>query len=180
MDFDIPEMFGMMILFILANLVTFCLTHPTEFVRHLLNANHYVCSKITGIGAYVCTVASGGVLLARCSWIYLKFKVLKMKPVEIVPTIKIDRVNGKLQIEYTYKERPFKLISRMRRGPSKFVQFMDGEKDVTEVIRPYLGHNDDFHGIRYTPADLGFSSLSVLDIFGELQNFANDDFIVLT
>lgn len=65
-------------------------------------------------------------------------------------------------IEYTIHCKRYRFHVQYKLGPSRFRQFIADENvDVSETLFPYVGPNDDFHGIRYTPKDFGYDRICV-------------------
>ena len=87
-----------------------------------------------------------------------------------------------LCIEYEYCGNKYKLHTKFKRGPNKkrikFVQNENSE-DVSEKVEPYMGPNEDFHGIQYTCKDFNFEYLKFFTTEEDYQEFRNDEIIVL-
>ena len=76
------------------------------------------------------------------------------------------------EIEYTINCKSYRFLVKYKQGPSKYKSFMKDEStDVSERVMPFLGPNDNFHGISYTPQDLGFESLIVHYMDGNVRTF---------
>jgi hypothetical protein len=169
--------------FLILNIVIFYFSGDNNILVSMKNTLINLQSKINSFQMLICTTLTTGYTLARCGWFLFKVKYLGYKiPIFDVPkpTINITKESKtKILIEYTYNNRSYKILSDLKRGPSKIVQFLeDGKLDVTDKILPFIGHNDDFHGIIYTPSQLGYKNLLILDIMGEEKYFGPDDNII--
>lgn len=83
------------------------------------------------------------------------------------------------EIEYTINCRPYRFIVHYKPGPSKYKHFFVNEtKDVSDIVFPFVGPNDDFHSIRYTPKDLGFDNLTIHFMNGDLREVKADEVIL--
>ena len=72
--------------------------------------------------------------------------------------IKLEK--NKYEINYVIGNKLYKFQTKIKRGPSMVLQVIDGEyNDITELIKPYIGPNRDFHNIKYTPESLNFNEL---------------------
>ncbi len=69
---------------------------------------------------------------------------------------------SKIEVSYKYRDNEYKFRTRVKRGVSSVFQFVDetGE-NVTSVLAPYIGPGEDFHSIKYTPADFGYKRITV-------------------
>lgn len=77
-------------------------------------------------------------------------------------------------LQYTFRGQPYKIFVKIRRGPSSIVSvYTDQDSDVTDLIRQYIGPNDDFHGSSsvITPELLGFENLRFEMIDGSVKYF---------
>ena len=65
-------------------------------------------------------------------------------------------------LNYKFKGSDYKVLIRIKRGPSKIDAIYDEEgDDVTDIIKSFMGPNEDFHGILsvITSEMLGYNSL---------------------
>lgn len=70
---------------------------------------------------------------------------------------KMSQTIGKNLIqEYTYADKEYKILTKIKRGPNKFkITKIEDEygHDVTKVMKSFLGPNEDWHRIPYTLKD---------------------------
>lgn len=78
------------------------------------------------------------------------------------------------EIEYTIHLKTYKIQIPCKRGPSKYRHFFSHEQNITPAIMPYVGPNDDFHNILYTPNDFGYDSISIEYSDGTIKNLSAD------
>jgi len=91
----------------------------------------------------------------------------------------VSKTRRSATIEYAINDKKYRFITGLKRGPLSIVMVKSEGTEVTEKILPYLGPNEDFHNIRYTPEYLGYSSLDFYTISGEILKFNNDEEIKL-
>jgi hypothetical protein len=180
---DLLETCGNDVVYILAtylvfNLVTFVIENFGNFVYHVQKASEELHSRFNNYVSTCSRYLGMGLTFARCGWILFRIKYLKYQVPIPKPTITIEKVKTRLYLTYTYNDQTYKMILSNKRGPSSVVELREGDKDVSALITPYLGPNSDWHGIRYTPHQLGLQSLTVLDIFGEEKTFTGTDTII--
>jgi len=65
------------------------------------------------------------------------------------------------EIWYRHKKKAYRVMYKESHRLLKHT-FLKGDVDVTYIIRQYLGPGLDFHGIVYTPRDLGFEELKII------------------
>lgn len=85
-------------------------------------------------------------------------------------------------VEYEYCGQKYKLNTKFKKGPNKKrIKLIknENEENVLEKVEPYLGPNEDFHGIPYTCKDFNFEYLKFFRTEDEYQEFRNDEIIVL-
>lgn len=84
-------------------------------------------------------------------------------------------------IEYTIHCKPYRFQTRYKLGPSKFKKFMKNESiDVSDLVFPYVGPNDDFHGLSYSPKDLGLEQLIIHYQDGQVKSFSEHEIILIS
>lgn len=91
----------------------------------------------------------------------------------------ISKTRRSATIEYAINDKKYRFITGLKRGPSNIAMIKCEDNEVTDKILPYLGPNEDFHNIRYTPESLGYSSLDFYTITGEILKFNKDEEIKL-
>ena len=86
---------------------------------------------------------------------------------------------GSREYEVTYyiHFKMYKIRARSHRGPSRYLQWIDDstEEDITGVVAPYLGPNDNFHGTPFTASDFVSGSLTVNYCDGTTRTFKPDE-----
>lgn len=68
-------------------------------------------------------------------------------------------------IEYYYREKLYKILSKVPRGPSrrKITNILNNENDsVLEKIAPFMGPLENWHNIEYTCSDFGEKKLNFI------------------
>jgi len=76
--------------------------------------------------------------------------------------------------------RRYKIQLITRRMPSPLIQITDEEEnDVTECVLEYMGPRGDFHNIKYTPSDLGYTVLNFYKSDGETKSFSEKEIIYI-
>lgn len=97
-------------------------------------------------------------IIKVCMELVLKAVVINLLQKMYKSIEKVDK--NKYILTYYLKGRTYKVVVSTRQGPSKIFQVLDkDDNDVTDVVEPYLGPNEDFHGLRVTPGDLGYDRL---------------------
>jgi hypothetical protein len=82
-------------------------------------------------------------------------------------------------IQYCINYRPYRFRICYKRGPSKFLQFInDKDEDISMQMFEYVGPNDDFHLISYTPNDFNLESLTINYTNGNVHTFSRYEVIV--
>lgn len=72
------------------------------------------------------------------------------------------------EIEYTIHCKTFRFHTHYKPTPSKYHKFMkDDSTDISDIIFPFVGPNDDFHRIPYTPKCFGYDSMTILYLNGD-------------
>lgn len=83
------------------------------------------------------------------------------------------------EIQYALHDRVYKIRTRTRRLPTQIIEVRDHEdKDITGEMRSYLGPNEDFHGQKMRPLDIGYEKICMLMRNGEEKVFTTNDYIV--
>lgn len=77
----------------------------------------------------------------------------------------IKDVNDNLHVKYYKNYKPYIIILKNNTNNKIFDIniYDDNDNNITEKIKPYMGFNNDFHGLNITPKDLGYSKL-IFDI----------------
>lgn len=85
-----------------------------------------------------------------------------------------------IKISYTYRGKPYYYLLKVQRGVTPIQCIQDeNEKDITDIIVPYLGPNLDCHGISLKPSDFGYKKIKIVTIFDETVEFKENDAISL-
>ena len=79
----------------------------------------------------------------------------------------IIQINGnKYLVTYVIKGKTYKMIVKPTRGPRKVLMMSDENQDeISHIVGPYLGPEENFHGEIYTPSFFG-----IKEIVFELSN----------
>lgn len=86
---------------------------------------------------------------------------------------------GQYELRYILNDRLYKIKIRAHRGPRTVVTVEDGwGVDVTDMVIPYMGPNEDYHGQRITPKQLGYDALTITRRNGEIRSYEADDVLV--
>ena len=114
---------------------------------------------------------------------YLKLKNLFVA--HSMDSEKLPLLSGYVEIPYTFREAQYILLSKKIRG-KKLIHSVTGyyedtniAKDVTEVVIPYLGPNNDCHGTMLTPWNFGYSRIVVTDVLENTYTFLEHQLISL-
>jgi len=92
--------------------------------------------------------------------------------------VKIDK--NKYLITYIINGRTYKMIITPCRGPINILNIINDEnKNITDEILPYLGHNNDWNNYKFNPKFFGYKSLTFELINGENITFYGEDTIVI-
>ena len=84
------------------------------------------------------------------------------------------------EITYIIKEKTYKMIVKPIRGPSKFlIVYDENQEDVSHLIMPYIGPEEDWHGRVYTPKFFNKSELTFELSSGDHKVFRQNDNIIL-
>lgn len=84
------------------------------------------------------------------------------------------------EVQYALNDRIYKIQIKTRRLPTQIIEIRDDKgKHITEDVRSYLGPNEDFHGQKTRPCDIGYEKIYVLMRNGEEKVFATNDYIDL-
>ncbi len=70
---------------------------------------------------------------------------------------------SKIEVSYEFRDNTYKFRTSLKRGVSEPILFLDeNDNDVSAEIGPYLGPGEDFHSIKYTPHDFGYTKIKVV------------------
>ena len=74
----------------------------------------------------------------------------------------VTKINkNKYEISYMVGNKLYKFHCLVARGPTKVLQIIDkNSNDVTNIIKPFVGPNYDFHNLKYTPNDFNYNELT--------------------
>jgi hypothetical protein len=106
--------------------------------------------------------------------------VLKMHVCQSMIDIQCVQIHKHVyDIQYQIHLKQYKIRVQHKKGPSIYQHFFDQDgNNITYDILPYLGPNQDFHGISYTPNDFGHTKIIVEYQDGEKRSFEKDDGII--
>jgi hypothetical protein len=79
-------------------------------------------------------------------------KVLWLNIIQYMNSSVVHIQGNTYRITYVIKGKLYQMIVKQNRGPSKILLVSDeNEEDISHLICPYLGPEDNFHGCNYTP-----------------------------
>jgi hypothetical protein len=70
-------------------------------------------------------------------------------------------------------------IKRSRKMGKLLQVINENNDDVTDLIVQYYGPDHNWHGMTYTPGDLGYESMTIIDYDGNVFCFDKDQNIIL-
>lgn len=112
--------------------------------------------------------------------VLLTCKILTLKCIEYFDPRVSKLGKNKYEIKYIIGNRMYKFHIKKSRGPSSILQIIDENyNDVTKLVKPYLGPNNNFHNIKYTPESLNFDELVFQMTTGDELTFKNSQIIEL-
>ena len=88
--------------------------------------------------------------------------------------------NNKYVVTYVIKGKVHKLIVKLNRGPSKILYIYDeNDEDVSGLIYPYLGPEEDFHKCLIAPSFFNKKKLMFEMFDGTRLLFSDNEHILL-
>lgn len=88
--------------------------------------------------------------------------------------------NNIYDIQYVVKGQLYKIRFKVPISPSLILLITDEDNnDVTNDILPYIGPDNNFHGIKYTPKSFNKKKLIFETINGDELTFSEDDTIII-
>ena len=121
---------------------------------------------------YILLLTIGCVGIVTKKYINLVFHYIKYKYIDRNQTIKLDKY---LLVPYNYHH--YKYYSfipiKIKNKPNIIAIYNENNKDVYNLIKPYMGHNLNFSGVKITPNILGFRYLKfmIMNKIGEINEF---------
>jgi hypothetical protein len=115
-------------------------------------------------------------------WIslYMVAQALWISFIQYANSTVVPVKGGKYKVIYVIKGKTYKMIVKPTRGPRKVMLVHDGnQEDVSYLIFPYLGPEENFHGEIYTPRFFEMDELVFELSDGTEKVFHKDDDIVL-
>ena len=87
--------------------------------------------------------------------------------------IKLDK--NTYILSYILHDKEYKMIVKIARGPSPILNIKnEDDKDLTDIIIPYLGPKNDWHNYKFTPKFFDCKSLSFELLNGETIKFFDE------
>ena len=84
--------------------------------------------------------------------------------------IKLDK--NTYILSYILHDNEYKMVIKIARGPSPILSIKNEDnKDLTDIILPYLGPKNDWHNNKFTPKFFNCKSLSFELSNGEIIKF---------
>jgi len=91
---------------------------------------------------------------------------------------KLDK--NKYEVSYVINGKMYKMIVNPKRGPLPFIMVKNEKnEDVTDIISPYLGPNNDWHTKKYCPDFFKCKKLVFELLNGEKVIFSDNDTIII-
>jgi hypothetical protein len=83
------------------------------------------------------------------------------------------------EITYFIDDKEYKMVIKEKRGPKDVLQIIGDDEDITDMIEPYLGPYNNFHGSVFTPSFFKKDFLSFQLSNGNEITFEKDEEINL-
>ena len=87
-------------------------------------------------------------------WIslYMVLQALWINIIQYLNNSIIPMKNGKYKVTYVIKGKTYRMIVKPKKGPRKvLIVYNENQEDVSYLVFPYLGPDENFHGDMYTP-----------------------------
>ena len=94
----------------------------------------------------------------------------------------ISKTNQKniYTVDYYYNNQLYKILIRIKKGPRKIIKVEDeNHTDITNIITPYLGPNENTHDVLICPKQLGYNLLYFYTRNNNILKFENMDNIII-
>jgi hypothetical protein len=92
--------------------------------------------------------------------------------------IKIDK--NTFEITYILHGKIYKILVQNPRGPCKIEKIIDqNEKNIDDLVFPYIGPVGNFHNCIFTPKFFKCSSIYFYNFDGTVEKFNDNDHIIL-
>lgn len=96
------------------------------------------------------------------------------------PSHKIEKYRNHYVVPYKYGTQSYKILCKRNRTRQRILKIVDHQnEDVTEIVKPYMGPNMDFHGMQLSPNDLGFEKITFEMLSGEIKTYDTNDIIII-
>jgi hypothetical protein len=104
----------------------------------------------------------------------------KLRPYFIDEGIGVVIRNDRIcKVSYEDAGRIYDIVFPVKRGPSNISRIEDGNgNDVTEEVRRVMGVGNNFHGIATTPTMIGYETIIIVKMNGDIFRYENNDVIV--
>lgn len=111
-------------------------------------------------------------MIIQALWInFIQYTNRTISPIE----------GNKYIVTYVIKGKTYKMVVKPRRGPSKVIMVSDKkQEDVSFLVFPYMGPEEDFHGKIYSPKFFKKDELVFELSDGTKKIFLTNDDIILT
>lgn len=85
-----------------------------------------------------------------------------------------------IEVSYVIKGKLYTMVIKPKRGPSSVLLVTDQtDSDVSDLVVPYLGPQEDWHNRIFTPGFWNKESLTFEMSMGEAKTFRRDEQIIL-
>ena len=136
------------------------------------------CRKFKKINRLVATNKKGDFNIMWVS-LSLVIKAVWINILQYINTTVFQLDKNKYEITYIIKGKKYKMIVKPIRGPAKVLLVYDeNQEDVSHLIVPYIGPEEDWHGRVYTPKFFTKSELTFELSSGDQKVFLQDDNII--
>ena len=121
------------------------------------------------------------VLITRILYGLMKLYVMRLWYKRFPPKEDVKMINkSTAEVSYKFRDTEYKFRTKVKRGVPEDIRFQDENgDDITESLSPYIGPGEDFHRLRYTPSDFGYTKISVFRGEEEPVIFEENEDIVI-
>lgn len=99
----------------------------------------------------------------------------------------VDKQKHYYTVSYQYNDMEYKIRCKYSRKRINIIEIVgvkndaseDIEVDISNEIKPYMGPHMNFHGIKTSPKEFGYRSITFTLLGGDVKKFELDEEIVL-
>ena len=145
--------------------------------RIVKNRSVIALQKFRKINRLVSTNNKGCLKILWISF-YMIFQALYMSLSQYLNNTIKPLGENRYLVSYIIKGNTYKMIVKLKKGPRSILLVSDEKQnDVSDLILPYLGPDDNFHGYHYTPGFFGKDELVFELSNGTEKIFRSDEHI---